>query len=166
MFSDETEISLVQKSHRMREWRNPTTRAAQLLHARPVPPFSGGNAIFRAGIMDNDRIELIYVELRTTSEDILQPYVRMWRATVGEPFLFMDDNARSHRTKAENGCFETDGISCLDWPTISPGRNSIEHACNMFGRSVAVYRNPPGSVLFLAAQGNGRISLYNIFPIF
>lgn len=160
-FSDETRICLVQDSHRIRVWRDPT-RVAQLAHARPVPPFRGGSAMFWAGIMSNDRTELIHVEGTMTGDrylrEILHPHVRLWRAAVGNYFVFMDDNARPHRTRAVNDYLETEGINRLNWPALSPDMNPIEHAWDMLARAVAARRNPPRTVqeLVHAAQEEWR----------
>ncbi|GFW93565.1 hypothetical protein TNCV_47681 [Trichonephila clavipes] len=42
--------------------------------------------------------------------EILLPYVRLFRGTMGLQFLFMDDNAPCHRTEAAEQLLESDDI--------------------------------------------------------
>lgn len=59
--------------------------------------------LFCAANLTNDHIELMHVERMNGEEyprNIRHPHVRLWRATVEEPFVFMDDSARTHRTMA------------------------------------------------------------------
>lgn len=157
LFSDETRICLVNDSRRIRVWREPT-RAAQLAHARPVPPFAGGSAMFWAGIMSDGRTELVHVEGTMTGDryirDILHPHIRLWRGAVGDRFVFMDDNARPHRTRAVDDYLESEGVNRLDWPAMSPDMNPIEHAWDILSRAVRARRNPPRTLreLVIAAR--------------
>lgn len=146
LFSDETRICVNSDSRRIRVWREPT-RAAQLAHARPVRPFAGGNAMFWAGIMASDRTELVLIDGTLTGQryitQVLEPHVRLWRGAVGEDFVFMDDNARPHRSQAVNQYLETQGIRRLEWPAMSPDMNPIEHVWDMLSRAIHSRRNPP-----------------------
>ena len=53
--------------------------------------------------------------------------MRLFRGAIGADFLFMDDNARTHRTHAVQQLLESKNITRLDWPADSPDLNSIEH---------------------------------------
>lgn len=60
--------------------------------------------------------------------DIFNSDFSLWRGTTGENFLFMNDNAHPHRSRAVDDYLKTKGIHCMDWPAISPGMNPIKYA--------------------------------------
>ncbi|GFU95652.1 transposable element Tc3 transposase [Trichonephila clavipes] len=66
--------------------------------------------------------------------EILLPYVRLFRGAMGLQFLFMDDNAPCHRTVAAEQLLESEDIERMDWPARSPNLNPIEHVWYFLGR--------------------------------
>ncbi|GFU87851.1 DDE_3 domain-containing protein [Trichonephila clavipes] len=58
---------------------------------------------------------------------ILEQPVRLFRGAMGAEFLFMDDNARPHRTNIVDECLQSEDITRMDWSTYSPDLNPIEH---------------------------------------
>ncbi|GFU91935.1 transposable element Tc3 transposase [Trichonephila clavipes] len=70
-------------------------------------------------------------------EEVLLPHVRLFRGANGPDFIFMDDNARPHRTPAVEELLESEDINRLDWPAYSPYLNSIEHEWDALGRRIA-----------------------------
>ena len=75
-------------------------------------------------------------------QEILEPYVRLFRDAVGPQFIFMDDNARLHKVRLVEDYLESEDIHRMDWPAKSPDLNPIEHAWYALGRAVAT-RQPP-----------------------
>ncbi|GFV36087.1 transposable element Tc3 transposase [Trichonephila clavipes] len=86
--------------------------------------------------------------------DILLPYVRLFRGAMGLQFLFMDDNAPCHRTVAAEQLLESEDIERMDWPARSPDLNTIEHVWDILGRRLAARTLPPVTIreLRLALQ--------------
>ncbi|GFW22791.1 transposable element Tcb2 transposase [Trichonephila clavipes] len=86
--------------------------------------------------------------------EILLPYVRLFRGTMGLQFLFMDDNAPCHRTVAAEQLLESEDIERMDWPARSPDLNPIEHVWDFLGRRLAARTLPPVTIreLRLARQ--------------
>ncbi|GFU89266.1 transposable element Tcb2 transposase [Trichonephila clavipes] len=86
--------------------------------------------------------------------EILLPYVRLFRGTMGLQFLFMDDNAPCHRTVAAEQLLESEDIERMDWPARSPDLNPIEHVWDFLGRRLASRTLPPVTIreLRLALQ--------------
>ncbi|GFU94857.1 transposable element Tcb2 transposase [Trichonephila clavipes] len=86
--------------------------------------------------------------------EILLPYVRLFRGAMGLQFLFMDDNAPYHRTVAAEQLLESEDIERMDWPARSPDINLIEHVWDFLGRRLAARTLPPVTIreLRLALQ--------------
>ncbi|GFX43683.1 transposable element Tcb1 transposase [Trichonephila clavipes] len=59
---------------------------------------------------------------------ILEQHVRLFRMAMGAEFLFMDDNARSHRANIVDECLQSEDITRIDWLAYSPDLNPIEQA--------------------------------------
>ncbi|KFM62253.1 Transposable element Tc3 transposase, partial [Stegodyphus mimosarum] len=75
--------------------------------------------------------------------ELLLPYVRLFRGAMGPQFLFMDDNAPCHRTVAAEQFLESEDIERMDWPARSPDLNPIEHVWDFLGRCLAARTLPP-----------------------
>ncbi|GFV10048.1 transposable element Tcb1 transposase, partial [Trichonephila clavipes] len=61
-------------------------------------------AILNAGSVNGDRY----------CEEVLLPLVRLFRGAIGPDFMFMDDNARPHRTLAAEELLESEDITRMD----------------------------------------------------
>ena len=104
-----------------------------------------------AGIMQDTRTPLHVfntgsVNAQRYRQEILEPYVRLFRGAVGPQFIFMDDNARPHRARLVDDYLESEDIGRMDWPAKSPDLNLIEHAWDALGRAVAA-RQPPSRTI-------------------
>ncbi|GFW28379.1 DDE_3 domain-containing protein [Trichonephila clavipes] len=60
-------------------------------------------------------------------DEILDPYVRPYAASIGNDFILMDDNARPHRARIVEEYLEDHGLERMEWPARSPDLNPIEH---------------------------------------
>ncbi|GFY05940.1 transposable element Tc3 transposase [Trichonephila clavipes] len=78
--------------------------------------------------------------------EILLPYVRLFRGAMGLQFLFMDDNATCHRTVAAEQLLESEDIELMDWPARSPDLNPIEHVWDFLSRRLAARTLPPVTI--------------------
>ncbi|GFV99114.1 transposable element Tcb2 transposase [Trichonephila clavipes] len=76
-------------------------------------------------------------------EEVLLPHVRLFRGAIGPDFLFMDGNARPHRTLAVEELLESENITRMDWPAYSPDLNPIEHVWDALGRRIAARLHHP-----------------------
>ncbi|GFW27293.1 DDE_3 domain-containing protein [Trichonephila clavipes] len=89
--------------------------------------------------------------------EILLPYVRLFRGAMDLQFLFMEDNAPCHRTVAAEQLLESEDIERMDWPARSPDLKPIEHVWDFLGRRLAARTLPPVTIreLRLALQVEG-----------
>ncbi|GFS53372.1 DDE_3 domain-containing protein [Trichonephila clavipes] len=105
----------------------------------PLPPrktierhrYGGAGRLVLAGIILGSRTDLHGQSVTMTGhiyrDVILEQHVRLFRCTMGAEFLFMDDNARSHRANIVDECLQSEDIIRMDWPAYSPDFNPIEH---------------------------------------
>ncbi|GFV99147.1 transposable element Tcb2 transposase [Trichonephila clavipes] len=76
-------------------------------------------------------------------EEVLLPHVRLFQGAIGPDFIFMDNNARPHRTLAVEGLLESEDITRMDWPAYSPDLNPIERVWYALGRRIAARLHHP-----------------------
>ncbi|GFU30725.1 transposable element Tcb2 transposase [Trichonephila clavipes] len=130
LFSDESRFSLSSDCRRQLIWRESGTayRPENIEEKDRYPTCS---IMVWAGIMINGRTRLHVVANGTMTgqryiDEVLLPHVRLFRGTVGDKFVFMDDNATCHRTLAVQDCLDSEDIHRLVWPARSPDLNTIE----------------------------------------
>nr|CAH7749560.1 unnamed protein product [Callosobruchus chinensis] len=78
-------------------------------------------------------------------QNIINAPVQPLRNVIGDQFIFMDDNARPHRTRALQQALENRNIARLEWPALSPDMNPIEHVWDYVSRGIFNRNNPPRS---------------------
>ncbi|GFU94377.1 transposable element Tcb2 transposase [Trichonephila clavipes] len=114
LFSDESRFSLSSDCRRQLIWRESgTAYPPENIQEKSRYPTCG--IMVRAGIMINSRTRLHVVANGTMTgqryiEEVLLPYVRLFRGAVGDKFVIMDDNATCHRTLAVQDCLHSEGI--------------------------------------------------------
>ncbi|GFW17273.1 transcription initiation factor TFIID subunit 1-like [Trichonephila clavipes] len=147
LFSDESRFSLSSDCRRQLIWRESGT-AYRPENIQKKDRYPTCSIMVRAGIMINGRTRLHVVANGTMTgqryiDEVLLPHVRLFRRAVGDKFVFMDDNAKCHRTFAVQDCLDSEGIERLVWPARSPYLNPIENVWDALGRQVAGRNYPP-----------------------
>ncbi|GFU04578.1 transposable element Tcb1 transposase, partial [Trichonephila clavipes] len=121
---DESRFSLSNDSHRILIWRERGSRN----HPSNIierDRYGGRSVLVLLGIMLGSRTDLHIFDAGSVNgtrycNEILLPYVRLFRGAMGLQFLFMDDNAPCHRTVAAEQLLESEDIERMDWPALSP----------------------------------------------
>nr|CAH7714068.1 unnamed protein product [Callosobruchus chinensis] len=78
-------------------------------------------------------------------QNIINAIVQPLRNEIGDQFIFMDDNARPHPTRAVQQALENGNIARLEWPAMSPEMKPIEHVWDYVSRAIFNRNNPPRS---------------------
>ncbi|GFV48622.1 transposable element Tc3 transposase [Trichonephila clavipes] len=78
--------------------------------------------------------------------EILFPYVRLFRGAMGLQFLFMDDNVPCPLTVAAEQLLESDDIEHMDWPARYPDLNPIDQVWDFLGRCLAARTLAPVTI--------------------
>ncbi|GFU57051.1 transposable element Tcb2 transposase [Trichonephila clavipes] len=158
LFTDESRFSLSSDSHRILIWRERGSRN----HPSNIierDRYGGRGVLVWGGIMLGSRTHLHIFDAGSVNgtrycNEILLPYVRLFRGAMGLQFLFMDDNAPCHRTVAAEQLLESADIERMDWLARYPDLNPIEHVWDFLGRRLAARTLPPVTIreLRLALQ--------------
>ncbi|GFV15495.1 transposable element Tcb2 transposase [Trichonephila clavipes] len=155
---DESRFSLSSDSHRILIWRERGS------HNHPSniierDRYGGRGVLVWGSIMLGSRTDLHIFDAGSVNgtrycNEILLPYVRLFRGAMDLQFLFMDDNAPCHRTVAAKQLLESEDIERMDWPARSPDLNPIEHVWDFLGRCLAARTLPSVTIreLRLALQ--------------
>ncbi|GFT37953.1 transposable element Tcb2 transposase [Trichonephila clavipes] len=156
--TDESRSSLSSDSHRIHIWRERGSRN-QPSNIIERDRYGGRGVLVWGGIMLRSRTDLHIFDAGLVNgtrycNEILLPYVRLFRGAMGLQFLFMDDNAPCHRTVAAKQLLESEDIERMDLPAPFLDLNPIEHVWDFLGRRLAARTLPPVTIreLRLALQ--------------
>ncbi|GFV81316.1 transposable element Tc1 transposase [Trichonephila clavipes] len=147
LFTDESRFSLSSDSHRILIWREQGSRN----HPSNIierDRYGGRGVLVWGGIRLGSRTDFHIFDAGSVNgtrycNEILLPYVCLFRGAMGLQFLFIDDNATCHRTVAAEQLLESEDIERMDWPARSPDLNPIEHVWDFLGRRLAARTLPP-----------------------
>ncbi|GFW91054.1 transposable element Tcb2 transposase [Trichonephila clavipes] len=146
----ESRFSLSCDSHRILIWRERGSRN----HPSNIierDRYGDRGLLVWGGIMLGSRTDLHIFDAGSVNgtrycNEILLPYVRLFRGAMGLQFLFMDDNAPCHHTVAAEQLLESENIERMDWPARSPYLNPIEHVWEFLARRLAARTLPPVTI--------------------
>jgi transposase len=63
----------------------------------------------------------------------------------------MDDNARPHLSRAVTACLQSEAVTSVPWPAMSPDLNPIEHIWDMLGHRIQALELPVQNIRQLEA---------------
>ncbi|GFY24149.1 transposable element Tcb2 transposase [Trichonephila clavipes] len=119
---DESRFSLSSDSHRILIWRERGSRN----HPSNIierDRYGGRGVLVWGGTMLGSRTDLHIFDAGSVNgtrycNEILLPYVRLFRGAMGLQFLFMDDNAPCHRTVAAEQLLESRRLAARTLPPV------------------------------------------------
>ncbi|GBL89919.1 hypothetical protein AVEN_178346-1 [Araneus ventricosus] len=76
-------------------------------------------------------------------DEVLLPQVCLFCDTVGDKYIFIDDNAPCHRIFAVQDCLQSEDIQLLVCRARSPYLNPIENVLEFFWKSPLLVENIP-----------------------
>ncbi|GFS92025.1 transposable element Tcb2 transposase [Trichonephila clavipes] len=123
LFTDESRFSLSSDSHLILIWRERGSRN----HPSNIierDRYGGRGVLVWGGIMLGSRTDLHIFDAGSVNgtrycNEILLPYVRLFRGAMGLQFLFMDDNAPCHRTVAAEQLLESRRLAARTLPPVT-----------------------------------------------
>ncbi|GFY22794.1 transposable element Tcb2 transposase [Trichonephila clavipes] len=146
----ESRFGLSSDSHRILIWRERGS------HNHPSniiekDRYGGRGLLVWGGIILGSRIDLHIFDAGSVNRtrycnEILLPYVCLFRGVMGLQFLFMDDNAPCYRTVNAEQLLESEDIERIDWLARSPDLNPIEHVWDFLGRRLTARTLPPVTI--------------------
>ncbi|GFT66511.1 transposable element Tcb2 transposase [Trichonephila clavipes] len=123
LFTDESRFSLSSDSHRILIWieRGSRNHPSNIIER---DRYGGRGVLVWGGIMLGSRTDLHIFDAGSVNgtcycNDILLPYVRLFRGAMGLQFLFMDDNAPCHRTVAAEQLLESRRLAARTLPPVT-----------------------------------------------
>ncbi|GFV07795.1 transposable element Tcb2 transposase, partial [Trichonephila clavipes] len=123
LFTDESRFSLSSDSHRILIWRERGSRnnPSNIIKRNR---YGGRGVLVWGGIMLGSRTDLHIFDAGSVNgtrycNEILLPYVRLFRGDMGLQFLFMDDNAPCHRTVAAEQLLESRRLAARTLPPVT-----------------------------------------------
>ncbi|GFV48684.1 transposable element Tcb2 transposase [Trichonephila clavipes] len=123
LFTDESRFSLSSDSHRILIWRERGSRN-HVSNIIERDRYGGRDILVWGGIMLGSRTDLHSFDAGLVNgtrycNEILLPYVRLFRGAMGLQFLFMDDNAPCHRTVAAEQLLESRRLAARTLPPVT-----------------------------------------------
>jgi transposase len=94
------------------------------------------------------KLELVTIQGNLTGDqcirDVLQPVdvPHFDNHPLATRPVYMDDNARPHRSRAVTAYLQSEAVTSVPWPAMIPELNHIEHIWDILGRRIQV-REPP-----------------------
>jgi transposase len=140
-WSDESRFLLHVTDDRMRVWRHKNT-AYTPRNIQPTVPYGGGSVMVWGCISHDCKLDLVTIQGNLTGDqyirDVLQPVVvpHFDNHPLATRPVYMDDNARPHRSRAVTAYLQSEAVTSVPWPAMSPDLNPIEHIWDMLGHRI------------------------------
>ena len=101
--------------------------------------------------------ELVIIQGHLTggqyTRDVLQPVVvpHFDNHPLATRPVYMDDNTRPHFSRAVTAYLQSEAVTSVSWPAMSPDLNPIEHIWDMLGHRIQALEPPVQNIRQLKA---------------
>jgi transposase len=91
-------------------------------------------------------LDLVTIQCNLTGDqyirDVLQPVVVPHFDThpLATRHVYMEDNGRPHRSRAITAYLQSEAVTYVPWPAMSPDWNPIEHIWDRLGRRIQAWK--------------------------
>ena len=96
---------------------------------QPTVPYGEGSVMVWGCISHDCKQDLVTIQGNLTGDqcirDVLKPVVVPHFHLATRP-VYMDDNARPHRSRAATAYLQSEPVTYVPWPAMSPDFNPIE----------------------------------------
>ena len=120
------------------------------------------------GCISHDcKLDLVTIQGNITGDqyirDVLQPDVvpHFDNHPLDTRPVYMDDNNRPHRSRAVTAYLQSEAVTSISWPTMSPDLNPIEYIWDMLGRRIQAREPPVQNIRQLEEHCIGNGSSYH-----
>jgi transposase len=110
------------------------------------------------GCISHDcKLDLVTIQGNLTGDqyirDVLQPVVvpHFDNYPLATRPVYMDDNARLHRSRAVTAYLQSEAVTSVPWPAMNPDLNPIEHIWDMLGHRIHAWEPPVQNIRQLKA---------------
>jgi hypothetical protein len=131
-WSEEGRFLLHVTDGRTRVWRHKDT-AYTPRNIQPTVPYDGGSVMVWGCISYDCKLDLVTIQGNLTGDqyirDVLLPVVvpHFDNHSLATRPVYMDDNARPHRSRAVTAYLQSEPVTSVPWPAMSLDLNPIEH---------------------------------------